>query len=172
MQSYSFLVVMLVGALAPLGCGPDNVTTSKEAAGVAEETSSDGPSDDLPPDDPRWCVKPVEGAEVRTAMTELDIECGAEISAEACEANPACTAVFGRPIVCPAAGACTNETVEFLGCIPFTLCKQGAAVYCREIQGYLVTYASQQGGCTPFGMMDCVTSPDYAAMSEQPPNCP
>lgn len=156
----------MVGALALLGCGPDDVTASEDAA-EAEETSSDG----LATDDPRWCVEVVESAEVRMPVTDADNECDAEISAEACEANPACTAVFGRPVECPAAGACASEIVEFLGCIPFTICKLGAANYCRETQGYLLTYASQQGSCTPFWMMDCVTSPDYAATGEPPPEC-
>ena len=157
----------LLLTLELFGCGPEEVKASEATS--LEETSSEETSSES--DDPRWCVAKVEGAEVRTAMTEAEIECGAEITAEACEANPACTAVFGRGVQCPESGACTTDAVEFLGCIPFTICKQGTAVYCREMQQYLLTYASQQGTCVPFGMMECQTSPDYAAIGEPLPTC-
>jgi hypothetical protein len=35
----------------------------------------------------------------------------------------------------------------------------------------LLTYASLQGDCTPFGMTACQISPDYVAMGEPPPDC-
>jgi hypothetical protein len=152
--------LVVIGVLELFGCGPDNVTSSEETT-----------TGDLPADDPRWCVEEVEGAEVRMATTDLELECGAEITAEACEANPACTAVFGRGVACLDAGACATGSVEFLGCVPFTICKPGTPIYCREFQGYLLTYASQQGDCTPFGMMNCRTSPDYTALNESLPDC-
>jgi hypothetical protein len=168
---------LLMGALVSFGCGPDTVAASGDDAGTkaeesSEETSSEETSPgDLPPDDPRWCIEQVEGAEVQYAMTELEIECAAELTAEGCAANPVCTAVFGRGIQCPDSGACATEPVEFLGCVPFTVCKPGTAIYCREMQGYLLTYVSMQGDCTPFGMMDCRVSPDYTQLTEPVPDC-
>jgi hypothetical protein len=175
--------LVVLGVLALFGCGPDDLTSSNDADTKTEETSSEGTSEtppadlppdppaDLPADDPRWCIEKVEGAEVRIAMTDLELECDAEFTAEACEANQACTAVFGRPVQCLDSGACATGTAEFLGCVPFTICKQGTTVYCRESQGYLLTYASMQGDCTPIGMMACQISPDYVAMSEPLPEC-
>jgi hypothetical protein len=168
MKNEWFHRLLVIGVLESFGCGPDNVTPSNDAGTQAEETASDVA--DLPAD-PRWCVETAEGAEVHFAMTDLEVECDAEITAEACEANQACTAVFGRGVQCLDMGACVTEPVEFLGCVPFTICKPGTAIYCRELQGYLLTYASQQGDCTPFGMMSCQTSPDYAATSEPLPDC-
>ncbi len=135
--------------------------------GSADELGDTESTPDLP-DDPRWCVDQREATE-RVPTTEADNECAAELTAESCEANPACTAVFGRGIECAASGACIDGAVEFLGCVPFTICKMGSAIYCRSMQGFLVTYASMQGDCTPFWMSECLTTPDLGG--EQPPEC-
>jgi hypothetical protein len=167
-----FPCLVVIGVVESFGCGPDNVTSSDDAGTKAQESSSQETSPgDLPADDPRWCVEEVEGAEVRMATTDVELECGAEVTAEGCEANQACTAVFGRGVACLDAGACATGSVEFLGCVPFAICKPGTPIYCREFQGYLLTYASQQGDCTPFGMMSCRTSPDYTALNESLPDC-
>jgi hypothetical protein len=164
--------LMVIGVLELFGCGPDNVTPPDDTGTNAEATSSEETSPaDLPAVDPRWCVEEVEGAEVRIAMTDVETACDAELTAVACEAIQACTAVFGRAVQCPESGACATGTTEFLGCVPFTICKPGTNIYCRETQDYLLTYASQQGDCTPFGMMACQISPDYVAIGEPPPDC-
>ncbi|MFO7561320.1 MAG: hypothetical protein R6X02_01650 [Enhygromyxa sp.] len=161
---------MVAAALAQLSCGPRDIP-SPEDSSAEDPVDTEGSPTDLPAHDPRWCIEVAEETETRIPMSDLDNECGAELTAEACEANPACTAVFGRPVQCPEAGACLSGGVEFLGCIPFVVCLPGAVIYCRETQGYLLTYASMQGGCVPFWMMNCMTSPDYAAMLEAPPDC-
>jgi hypothetical protein len=165
-----FSGLVMTVALVLLGCGPGDVIPLEDTGTEAAETSSDPPVD-LPADDPRWCVQPEQDAEVRMPTTEVEIACDGEPTQEACEANPACTAVLGRAVQCTDAGVCATEAVEFLGCIPFIICKPGLAIYCREIQGELSTYVSMQGTCTPFGMMNCETSPDYAEIGELPPDC-
>jgi hypothetical protein len=162
--------LVVVGALTLLGCGSRDVVSSEESGTEAEETSANQPAD-LPADDPRWCVDVEQGAEERMPTTEAELACAAKTTAETCEADDECTGVFGRGVQCTDAGACATEPVLFLGCVPFTICKQGAAIYCREIQGYLLTYASVQGGCTPFWMTNCETSPDHMSTGEPLPHC-
>ncbi len=176
LENNSSPCLMVMGVLALFGCGPETITPSDDASTKADGTSSDEtPSTDLPADDPGWCVGKIEGAEARMPMTDDEIACDAEITEAGCEANQACTAVFGRPVQCTDSGACAAGTTEFLGCIPFVICKQGATIYCRELpdgsQDDLLTYASQQNDCIPFGMMACQTSPDAAASNEPPPDC-
>src|SRR5690554_4566785 len=91
-----FSGLVVIGVLALFGCGPNDVVPT-DAGTEAEETSSN-PPDDLPANDPRWCVQGEQDAEVRTPTTDAETACDAETTAEACEANDACTAVFGRAV--------------------------------------------------------------------------
>lgn len=168
--------LLVFAGLGLLGCGPDQVQTSAQSStqsgtdsGAQTETSSATP--DLPPE-PGWCIEVRPGSQPRVPTSALDIACEAEPDVGSCDANPDCTWISGRRLDCDEPGVCVSGQDQYLGCIPFEICKLGAAIYCREgPDGELTAYASIHGDCAPFGMMQCVTTPDYAAEVEPPPSC-
>ena len=148
----------------------DAETTSSSSESGSNATTSDG-SGETTDGLGKSCFSVVPGTENDIPWAEVEQECFAEDTAEACDLNANCTAIFGKPVNCTRDGICTQGEAAFLGCISFKICKPGAVVYCQTKNGYLFTYLGTQGDCVPPLYSECSWS-GGSLIDEPAPPCP
>jgi len=90
------------------------------------------------------------------------------------ESQPSpCTPLYGRRVgVCSGDGipACESPTsLEYLGCIAFTICKLGVSFYSDALDP--PTYYVTTNGCVPYGFERCDVPAFDPGAEDLPPTC-